>query len=384
MSDVQKETCSSLSTALASPTPPSPPLPLPSLRKDLISLLSLIYSDATKLSIALKPPKPTYSAGISTTKEFTTHISTLGSNAASFDPNVHGRTLTEEVHRLALSVLDAVRELAHAHRNLLQEGGSKGMTGAAGEDYLVKTAAIHDIVSRAKSDSPSGLSQDNIQAVRKRWNAHGETLNDAVEELDEFIKSAEEDGDEDEDDDEEQGGDGDDNDGWAEAGFDFGSSNKKKSPEQIQLAQTLRPLIHHISKVCAYAGKTMLISPSSTPSQNPGPPPNPSPSSLDALLSTASALTISSDELVSRIEDPSDLIEARNEFADAIDELAKAVDGLWVDAGAGAGEEGKVDDEQKGKEGKRKGSRIWFGLHFANVRDRVRKVEYSKPNEGGE
>lgn len=113
------------------------------------------------------------------------------------------------------------------------------MTGAAGEDYLVKTAAIHDIVSRAKSDSPSGLSQDNIQAVRKRWNAHGETLSDAVEELDEFIKSAEEDDDEDEDDDEEQGGDGDDNDGWAEAGFDFGSSNKKKSPEQIKLAQTV-------------------------------------------------------------------------------------------------------------------------------------------------
>lgn len=78
------------------------------------------------------------------------------------------------------------------------------------------------------------------------------------------------------------------------------------------------------------------------------------------------------------------MIEARDEFADAIDELAKAVDGLWVGAGAGAGEEGKVDDEEKEKEGKRKGSRVWFGLHFANVRDRVRKVEYSKPNEGGE
>lgn len=277
------------------------------------------------------------------------------------------------------------------------------MTGAAGEEYLVKTAAIHDIVSRAKLDSPSGLSQDNIQAVRKRWNAHGETLSDAVEELDEFIKSAEEDDEEDEGDDE-QGGD--DNDGWAEAGFDFGSSNKKKSPEQIKLAQTvryvsfllhtvaqtiiltplnpaqLRPLIHHISKVYAYAGKTLLVSSPSTPSQNPTPPPNPSPSSLDALLSTASALTISSDELVSRIEDPSDLIAVRDEFADTIDELAKAVDGLWV--GAGAGEEGIVDDEEKEKEGKRKGSRVWFGLHFTNVRDRVRKVEYEKPNEGGE
>lgn len=141
----------------------------------------------------------------------------------------------EEVHRLALSVLDAVRELAHAHRNLLQEGGSKGMKGAAGEDYLVKTATVHEIITRAKSDPSSGLSHDNIQAVRKRWTAHGETLTDALDELDDFIQSAEdgqEDGVEDED--------GADDNGWAEAGFDFTSSKTKKSPEQVKLAQSVR------------------------------------------------------------------------------------------------------------------------------------------------
>jgi hypothetical protein len=75
----------------------------------------MIYLNTTKLSIALNPSKPTYSAALISLKNLVTHSSTLASNASSFLPNAHGFTLTTEVHSTARNVLAALQVLVHTH-----------------------------------------------------------------------------------------------------------------------------------------------------------------------------------------------------------------------------------------------------------------------------
>jgi hypothetical protein len=219
------------------PKPDAPELPLSSLHTDFISLLSLIYSNTTKLSIALNPSTPTYSAALTPLKDLITHSSTLVSNASSFLPNVHGRALTAEIHSTTKSVLTALQELAHAHLSLLAHPASKNDAVAASrsssEDkrdaYLAKTAVVHELITQAKAeDHPQGLSRTNLIAVRRRWREHSEIIADAAATLETEISSA---------DDEDDGDDF--NDDWDDP--DLGLTMPGKlSPEQVELAKTVR------------------------------------------------------------------------------------------------------------------------------------------------
>ncbi|THH17803.1 hypothetical protein EW146_g3065 [Bondarzewia mesenterica] len=365
MSDIQKvavslvlvsEQCSAANAALANSFPPHPSQPLASLRRDLISLLSLVYSHTTKLSIALNPATPTYKAALSPLKDLATHTSTLASNAASFDPIVHGRSLTDEVHHLVKSVFDAIQKLAQAHLSLMKEGAAKGKIGAAGEEYLVKTAAVHDLIDRARSEGPSGLSKDNVHAVRKLWKSRGEPIADAIAELDDVIESA--DGDEDDE-------ESDASDGLSDADLDFGSY--KTSPEQRKLAEMLKALIQNTYTLHKQVGAIFLASP-----PLPTLPSPPSNTALDALLDSASELAIASDELVSRIysdaDDTTYLQEARDEFGDALNTMGRVVDSFWTEP-----------PEQKDEEVEpKKGSRRWFEGRFATLYAETKVIEWPK------
>jgi len=216
-------------------------LPLSTLRADFISILSVIYSNTTKLSIALNPASPTYSAALTPLKDLTTYSSTLASNASSFLSNVHGRALTTEVHSTARGVFTALQELVHAHLSLLADHASKDDDAVAvsksssknGNDtYLAKTAVVHELITQAKAEKhPRGLSKTNLIAVRKRWREHSEIIADAVETLE--AEGSPSDGD-----------DEDFDDGWDDPDLGLIMPGKL-SPEQVELAKTVRIRCSH-------------------------------------------------------------------------------------------------------------------------------------------
>jgi cyclin-D1-binding protein 1 len=212
-------------------------LPLSSLRTDFLSLLSVIYSNTTKLSIALNPSSPAYSATAIPLKDLITHSSTLASNASSFLPNVHGRALTAEVHATAIDVLTAVQDLAHAHLSLLIKSASKddaaiSNSKTASDTYLAKTGVVHELIAQAKADHPQGLSRTNLIAVRKRWREHSDLVADAA-----AVLEIEADPPDDDDDDDDENNDDDFDDGWGDI-----SDPGKQSPEQVELAKKVRAL----------------------------------------------------------------------------------------------------------------------------------------------
>jgi len=225
------QTCALSIAALQTNTVAQQPL-LSTLRTDFISLLSVIYSNATKLSIALNPSNPTYSAAATPLKDLITHSSTLASNVSSFLADVHGRALTAEVRSTATDVLTALQELAHAHLYLLTKPASRGgaaVSRSGSDAYLAKTGVVHELIAQAKADHPKGLSRTNLIAVRKRWREHSEIVADAAATLEtEAFPPNDGDGDDDDEFD----------DGWDDPELGL-TVPGKLSPEQVELAKNV-------------------------------------------------------------------------------------------------------------------------------------------------
>ncbi|KAI0062389.1 hypothetical protein BV25DRAFT_1785090, partial [Artomyces pyxidatus] len=334
------DTCAAASAALADPAPPTAaPQQLPVLRKDFLAILTLIYSHTTKLSVALNPASPTPSAALSPLRELTSYANTLASNAAAFHPPAHGAALTAEVRTLATNVLRALHDLSVTHLALYSaSSSSKPSKGAAGEEYLVRTGVVHDLITRGQADLP----KSNLVAVRRRWTDHGATLADALSEL------------------EDEPGDGAD-DGWDDPELDFGFS-APRAPEQTQLVEKIRNLVKRVAALHTQIA-SVLLRPVAKQLHPPNPPPTPTNPLLDALLVTAPPLVAAVDELVSRIYDASDLSGARDELLAALSGMAKAVAAFWP--GMQDGEDGE------GKEG----SRRWFAAHFAGLEEGAKSID---------
>jgi hypothetical protein len=352
-------------------------LPLSSLRTDFISLLSVIYSNTTKLSIALNPSNPAYSATTIPLKDLITHSSTLASNVSSFLPSVHGRALTAEVHSTATDVLTALQDLAHAHISLLIKSANKDDAAISTSEttrdaYLAKTGVVHELIAQAKADHPQGLSRTNLIAVRKRWREHSDLVVDAAAVLE--IEADPPDDDEDDEDDFD--------DGWGDI-----SDPGKQSPEQVELAKKVRaltlPIPYESTSDCGAASRphcwqifnvvertsTLLIdiriallSPPRAPAQ---PPPN---ALLDDLLDSAPPLVAAVDELATHIygtpDEPSHLDEGRDSFARALTPLSSAIKNFW---------RGKEDSRPASETG----SRTYFIEQFAQLNVAVEAVQWT-------
>ncbi|ETW85927.1 hypothetical protein HETIRDRAFT_100506 [Heterobasidion irregulare TC 32-1] len=354
-----------------------PAQPLPALRADLLALLALIYSDITKTSLALNPDAPAPSAALTPLAALASHTATLTANAAAFRPHTHGASLAAEVRRLARAVLDAVHELTKAHLALARATTSRAKSSAAGQEYLVRTAAVHDLIDRARSTGPHGLSKDNIHAVRKLWVAQGDPITDAIAELKDVVDSADDDdGDDDGDDDDaaDLAGSSDLDDGWDDGVLELGSG--KILPEQRMLAESLIPVLQRTATLHKQVGALLLISPPLPILPAPPPPP-----ALDALLAAAAALCVASDELASHIysapDDPSDFRAARAGFARALEAVGRVVDGFWPDEkdGGSAGGADGADGAQE-RAGAPKGSRRWFRARFAKLCEDVTSIDW--------
>ena len=150
----------------------------PTLRKDFLSLLTLIHASSTKVALALKPSSPQYTAALTPLKDLSNNVAALVHSIRLMrrDQSV---TMLKEYTSLVQTVIGAIGSLAQI---FLDSSG-----GPATEEYLVRTGTVHDLIDMARK--PGGLSLTSRDAVRKRWIQNHESIVDGAQEIQQVSSS---------------------------------------------------------------------------------------------------------------------------------------------------------------------------------------------------
>ncbi|TFK80740.1 hypothetical protein K466DRAFT_558774 [Polyporus arcularius HHB13444] len=260
------------------------------LSKDFQSLLTLIYTSTTKVTLVLRPSAPAPSAALAPIKDLGTSITSFATCATLFD--LHGATLASDARSMAREVCEAVRALAST------------FVDSAGEDYLVRTGTVHDLVEKARRDLPV----DNLAAVKKRWKADRDMMGDSLEEINAMLEDAGEGKDEaesDEFDDE-----------WDELGF---GASKKMSDAEIERTKKVQPLVRFATLYHKRVVPDVLNGLSSSVESSEG-----LHSALDALPSRSHAVVLALEEVVATLyapQKPPALAAAASSLAEAIHQV---------------------------------------------------------------
>lgn len=173
------------------------------LRNDAISIQRLIYSNTTRLSIALGKPPLSYDAALVSIKDLDTEVGQLVSCVSLIGSGI-----------LRREIAWAAEETVQALLNLSQHFSDKCQRGVMDEEYLAKTGAVHEAVRKAED-----VSEDEYAAFAKTWKLNSEGLKDSLDEVKQMLE-------------EEDSGDTelDKNDGWDDA---LGDSLPKLSGEEL-------------------------------------------------------------------------------------------------------------------------------------------------------
>lgn len=142
----------------------------PTLRKDFLSLLSLMHASSTKVALALKPSSPQYKAALTPLKDLSNNVAAL-IHSIRLMRRDQSATILKEYTSLVQNVIGAVESLVQMFLD----------SSTATEEYLVRTGTIHDLIDMARK--PGGLSMTNRDAVRKRWLQNHESIVDGAEEI---------------------------------------------------------------------------------------------------------------------------------------------------------------------------------------------------------
>ncbi|KAG2037258.1 hypothetical protein BDR03DRAFT_957813 [Suillus americanus] len=192
------------------------------------------------------------------------------------------------------AIFEALRAVVQTFLNLAARGPSIARNGSAGEEYLVRTGTLHDLITQARG--PNGIPKDNISAIRRRWKQDRAALEDSLREVSEMIDGAE-------------GSESDDvDDGWDELGL--GDTGVKMDKDELARAKN----VHSVLRLTTLLHKRIFLDLlSSTPTS---PPPS---FALDALLLQSHALLAASDELVSSLYIPQNPATIRKESLALLD-----------------------------------------------------------------
>ena len=177
----------------------------PTLRKDFLSLLSLIHASSTKVALALKPSSPQYKAALTPLKDLSNNVAAL-IHSIRLMRRDQCATILKEYTSLVQNVIGAIESLAQLFLD---------STGTATEEYLVRTGTIHDLIDMARK--AGGLSMTSRDAVRKRWLQNHESIVDGAEEIQQVCSPEDTEGNDFIDD------------GWGELGINF----TKLSPSEL-------------------------------------------------------------------------------------------------------------------------------------------------------
>ncbi|KAE9396042.1 hypothetical protein BT96DRAFT_123056 [Gymnopus androsaceus JB14] len=200
-----------------------------------------------------------------------------------FNGSVHGATLTKESASVVIEVITSVQALATTFLEI-EDSGERARSG---EDWLVRTGAIHALIEMARSND--GLPKDNLAAVRRHWLKDAGALEDGVREVGEMIEDAQNETETDEDD------------GWDELGIEPSqplTEEELKRTKKVLSVLRLCNLLHQ--KVI-----TEILSTSSSTWAN---------SVLDELAPLSPALLSACDELVSTLDSPQEADSVKTEL----------------------------------------------------------------------
>ncbi|KIK57836.1 hypothetical protein GYMLUDRAFT_86706 [Collybiopsis luxurians FD-317 M1] len=317
------QTCKSVKASISNhPKFLDDPPALPVLYKDLISLLSLIYGSVTKLSLALKPSSPTYSACLLPIKDISDRIAALSHCVNMFNASVHGATLIKETLSIVTEVVDAVEALATTFLEIERSDLRSN------RDYLVRTGAIHNIIETARSSE--GLAKDNSTAIRRLWQKDAGTLEDGIREVGEMIQDAQSETDPDE-----EGG-------WDELGIgpskpftedELNRTKKVVCVKKILPCYLIFLQVLTVLRLCNLLHKKIISDILSAPS------PSLLNTALDKLAPLSPALLGASDELISTLDSPQDvesIATELNALKTVIDDIRTRLSSLKTDSGSNA------------------------------------------------
>lgn len=183
------------------------------LRKDFVSINTLLYSAVTKIALALRPGQdtgPEYKAALQPIADLGSSAVALSACTSLFSATAHGPALRTHARNLASDVLRAVQQLALALDD-------------KEEDLYVRTGAVHDAIDRARAQLPAS----ELDAVRDVFRPNQALLDDGLPEVQELM---------DEDDASSEP------DGWDELAEEFGDdfAPSKLSPEERQRVKDVR------------------------------------------------------------------------------------------------------------------------------------------------
>ncbi|KAG5651598.1 hypothetical protein H0H81_008119 [Sphagnurus paluster] len=299
--NVAVETCSAALESISDAPHDSDGPDLAVLHKDFTSILTLLYASTTKLCLALKPISPTYSASLSPLKDISDQVSAL-SHCVCLLEHKHGITLIQEITSIAKEVIQSIRSLVQAFLDI-EKSGQRAASGKAGDEYMVRVGAVHEIIRNARS-----LSEDNLAAVKKKLAQDHSSLKDGVEEVDEMIKAHESGAEVDVEDD---------SDGWDELGVE----KKQMDGEELERAKKTYAILRLSTLLHNHIIKDILSPPNLKFSphliQN-----------LDSLPPQSSTLLIASDDLISTIyapQNPSDISTELASFTKLIGALQSII-----------------------------------------------------------
>ncbi|KAG6333876.1 hypothetical protein ID866_5219 [Astraeus odoratus] len=296
--DTTAETCVAALSALDERTEISDPetSDLSIILKDLHSLLSLIYNISTKLSLALKPSAPTYSASLPLLQDLAKHTSGTIHCINLLGVDQHGATLIKDTTDIVRSVIEALNALVHTFLDLAAQESPSTVTETVGEEYLVRTGTLHDLITKAQG--PNGIPKDNHAAVRKHWESDKESLEDGLAEVARMIEEAEQDNTD------EQATEDDLDDGWDELGLGPTSSMNK---DELARANSVQYSAHILRLTTLLHKRVFMDVLSSIPSESV------SNVMYDSLLQHSHSLLEASDELVATLYAPQDPASVRQE-----------------------------------------------------------------------
>jgi hypothetical protein len=210
---------------------------------------------------------------------------------------VHGASLVQEARNAVVDVVEAVQALARTLSTALTKGER-----LEDDVHLVRTAAVHQLVDRAKG--AEGIPVDNLAAVRRRWDADRGTMEDAFKELAEMIADSEG---------ADEGFEEEEEDGWDEMGL----GGAKMSVEEVKRAKATQPLLKIINLTHKRISTVLLVPTQSTPL-----------TSLDNLIPFSSALQAAYDDAVATFYSPQDvatILPAIKTLVDATKALETAI-----------------------------------------------------------
>ncbi|KAG6818117.1 hypothetical protein H0H87_000022 [Tephrocybe sp. NHM501043] len=279
------------------------------LRTDFISLLSLIYAATTKLALALKPSSPTHTATLTPLKDLANHVTAL-SHCVRLFGQTHGSTFNQEITLAAKDVIVAVKALIRTFLDI-EATPSPASTGMAGDEYMVRTGAVHEVITNIRSS----LSKDNVAAVQKKLAQDHASLDDGFQEVDGMVNDQGSMDDASESDWED--------DGWGELGID---SKVRMTSDELERTKKVHAILRLSTLLHKRIIKDILTIPSGQITLSSQVVEN-----LDSLPPQSSSLVVASDELVATLytpQNPSDISTELAAFAMVINSLQSIVQNL--------------------------------------------------------